>query len=110
MLQWIAKIYCNPTALFMANGILSEPFPITNGARQGCPLSPLLLSLSLEPFFCQVRLNPDITWLTVGGVQHKIPAYTDYMLLSMTIPAVSLPNLLQEIQTLWGTLQLEDTF
>lgn len=50
ILNWISKIYSNPTAHVKANGVLSDPFPITNGTRQGSPLSPLLFALSLEIF------------------------------------------------------------
>lgn len=50
MLNWISRIYSNPTAQTKANGIFSEHFSITNGTRQGCSLSPLLFALLLEPF------------------------------------------------------------
>lgn len=36
--------------------------------------------------------------LTVGKIQHKISAYADDMLLSLTNPLVSLPNLLREFE------------
>lgn len=79
MLSWISKIYSNPTAQVKVNGILSEPFSITNGTRQRCPLYPFFFfALSLEPLLYKIYLNPDITGLNVGGVQYK--AHTDYML------------------------------
>lgn len=58
--KWIATAYTSPTARVRANDVLSDQFPITNRTRQGCPLSPLLFALSLEPFLGHMRLNPDI--------------------------------------------------
>lgn len=103
MLNWINKIYSNPTAQVKAHGLLSNPFPITNGTRQECPLSPLLFARSLETFLCKIRLNPDIQGLPVGDTQCKISAYADDVLFSLTNPTISLPNLLKEFDT-YGTL------
>lgn len=99
MLQWITKLYSNPTAQVKANGILLDPFPIYNGTRQGCPLSPLLFALSLEPFLCAIQLNPDNSGVQVGNRQHKISAYADDLLYSLTNPSVSLPNFVHEFDT-----------
>lgn len=76
--------------------MISDSFPITNGTGQGCPLSPLLFALSLEPFLGHVRLNPNISGIQIGQTQHKVSAYADDLMLSLTNPTVSLPNLLQE--------------
>lgn len=72
MLNCISSIYPNPTSQIRANGVLSKPFTITNGMRQGCPLSPLLFALSLEPFLCKIRLHPVITGINVGNSQQIV--------------------------------------
>lgn len=57
MFNCITKIYSNPMAQVKANGVLSDPFSITNGTRQRCPFSPLLFALLLEPFLCWGAFN-----------------------------------------------------
>lgn len=99
MLNWISSVYADPTARVRVNGVLSDPFLIRNGTRQGCPLSPLLFALSLEPFLRTVHAHPDITGVTMGETQQKIAAYADDMMFTLTNPVVSVPNLLQEFRT-----------
>lgn len=99
MMKWIGNIYSIPSAQVKVNGILSSPFPIRNGTRQGCPLSPLLFALSLEPFLRKIRSNPDISGLQVGNINCKNSAYADDLLFSLTNPKISLPNLMREFKT-----------
>lgn len=99
MQRWIARIYSNPTAQVKANGTLSDPLLISNGTRQGCPLSPLLFALSLEPFLCKIRLNPDMQGIRCGDTQHKISAYAVDMLFTLTSPIISIRNFLREFDT-----------
>lgn len=65
MLNWISAIYTTPSAKVRVNGVTSNTFAITNGTRQGCPLS-------LEPFLCHVRLNSDITWVSINQTQQSL--------------------------------------
>ncbi len=37
------------------NGCLTRPFAVTRGIRQGCPLSGLLYSISIEPLLSHLR-------------------------------------------------------
>lgn len=58
MLLWILSIYTSPAAQVKVNGMMSSLFKVTNGTRQGCPLSPLLFALSLEPSSLQDQAKP----------------------------------------------------
>ena len=49
LLEWIRLLYSATVARLEINGTISEPFPLTRGTRQGCPLSPLLFQLLMEP-------------------------------------------------------------
>ena len=47
--KWISILYHNPQAVVQVNGRRSGAFAIEQSVRQGCPLSPLLYVLALEP-------------------------------------------------------------
>ena len=48
-LKWVKLFYSNLSAVVTVNGFLSCPFKLTQGLRQGDPLSPLLYNLAFEP-------------------------------------------------------------
>uniref|UniRef100_A0A8C5QB08 Reverse transcriptase domain-containing protein n=1 Tax=Leptobrachium leishanense TaxID=445787 RepID=A0A8C5QB08_9ANUR len=103
MILWIWALYTHPSARINVNGVLSASFPISNGTRQGCPLSPLLFALSLEPFLKAVRYAPDIAGLRVGNTEHRLTAYADDLLFFVRSPKVTLPTLLHMFAD-YGTL------
>ena len=47
-LNIIKAIYERPTANIILNGQKLRAFPLRSGARQGCPLSPLLFNIVLK--------------------------------------------------------------
>lgn len=66
LLSCVMALYSSPSAQIKLNGQLSCPFLIHNGTRQGCPMSPLLYILSMEPLGVALRRNEYDRGLKVG--------------------------------------------
>ena len=54
-LKIIKATYDKPTANSILNGEKLKAFPLKSGARQGCPLSPLLFNIVLEVLTTAIR-------------------------------------------------------
>ena len=65
--KWISMMYHNPQAVVQVNGRCSKAFMIKRSVRQGCPLSPLLYILAVEPLLCRLRDE------RARAAQHRIP-------------------------------------
>lgn len=98
MRSYIRALYSNPTARVCVNGHLSNAFHLQNGTRQGCTLSPLLFVLRLEPILNKIRLNSDIKGIEIQNHTYKVAAFADDMLLFLSEPHISIPNLVQDLE------------
>ena len=58
----------------MINGVLSSPFQIRRGVRQGDPLSCPVFNLAIEPLACLLRNDPNLRGLQIPGLAEKIIA------------------------------------
>lgn len=52
---WVRLLYERPRIKVKIKNICSESFSLTRGTRQGCPLSPLLFALVMEPLAISIR-------------------------------------------------------
>ena len=76
------KLLCtNPSARVKTGALLSEAIPINRGTRQGCPLSPLLFSLAVDPLTHKLRQAGEEWGITLGDGLHAISLYADDLLL-----------------------------
>lgn len=96
-IQAIRSIYSKQSAKILINGDVSEQICIEKGTRQGCPLSPLLFILSLEPLLRGIRRNLEIKGLHIKNQQYKIQAYADDLVFILEDPTLSGPNLINEL-------------
>jgi len=98
--SWVSLLYKNPRAAVMTNGMTSSFFTVSRGTRQGCPLSPLLFTIVLEPLAIMIRANSNIMGVrgVEEGIEHKLMLYADDILLLSRDPLKSLPPLMSTIQ------------
>ena len=73
----IQVLYQDIESVLKINGGLSAPFKVCRGVRQGCPLSGMLYSLSIEPMLCKIRENIDGLFLNGFKRNHILSAYAD---------------------------------
>uniref|UniRef100_A0A803JYV6 Reverse transcriptase domain-containing protein n=1 Tax=Xenopus tropicalis TaxID=8364 RepID=A0A803JYV6_XENTR len=93
-IKWVGMLYEAPTARVNVNRCLSPEFSLSRGTRQGCPLSPLIFALAIEPLAILVRHSPGITGLKLGAVEERISLYADDVLLYLDSPGASLQTVL----------------
>lgn len=91
--KWIQILYTSPLSAVITNGYRSDNFSIERGSRQGCPLSPLLFALAMEPLATAIRKDAAIEGLCLNNSQHKISLYADDVLIFLNSPAHSNPRL-----------------
>ena len=65
-LNIIKAIYDKPRAKIILNGEKLKAFPLRSGARQGCPLSPLLFNIALEILATAIREEKEIKGIQIG--------------------------------------------
>ena len=76
-LNIIKAIYDKPTANVILNGEKLKPFPLRSGARQGCPLSPLLFHIVLEDLATAIRDKKEIKGIQIGKEEVKLSLFAD---------------------------------
>ena len=55
----------------MVNGVLSSPFKVSRGVRQGDPMSCLLFDIAIEPLANMLRLS-NLKGFEIPGVENKL--------------------------------------
>lgn len=70
--SWIKILYTSPQAFIRTNSIISKCFPLFRGTRQGCPLSPLLFDVAIEPLAIMLRNAAGLAGIHREGLDHKL--------------------------------------
>ena len=71
-------MYHNPQAVVQANGKRSRAFVNKRSAQQGCPLSPFLYVLALEPLLRDEGTNPALCGVPFAGPHTaRVSAFAD---------------------------------
>lgn len=80
---------------------MSTYFSLYRSTWQGCPLSPTLFAIALEPVAEALRIPPNIKGLLVSWLEVKVALYVDDLLLFFLIDVGS---------SLQGALQILNSF
>lgn len=97
LLKWIELLYTKPTARVMTNNNLSSPITSERSTHQGCPLSPLLFILAIEPLAMFIRAEANLSGITIGDHEHRISLYADDVILFLSDFSNSVQTLLHLI-------------
>ena len=101
-ISWVKLLYDAPRARVCTNACLSDPFPLERGTRQGCPLSPGLFALAIEPLAALIRADEEIRGIRVGSLHEKISLYADDALLYLADSSASLGKALAQFDRFAG--------
>ena len=96
-LNIIKAIYDKPAANIVLNGEKLNPFPLSSGARQGCPLSAQLFNIVLEGLATAIREEKEIKGIQIGKEEVKLSLFADDMIVYIENPKDATRKLLQLI-------------
>ena len=96
-LNIIKAIYDKPTTSIVLSGEKLKAFPLRSGARQGCPLSPLLFNIVLEVLATAVREGKEIKGIQIGKEEVKLSLFANDMILYIVNPKDATRKLLELI-------------
>lgn len=91
-------LYNSPTAKVKINGELSDAFKLERSTRQGCPLSPLLFAIFIEPLAERIRQNGNIKGINITGSEQKLALLADDILVYLSKPTESLMELMSVLK------------
>uniref|UniRef100_A0A3P9PAD4 Reverse transcriptase domain-containing protein n=1 Tax=Poecilia reticulata TaxID=8081 RepID=A0A3P9PAD4_POERE len=77
--------------------INSSFLPLSHGTQQGCPLSPLLFDIAIEPLAIMIRNSANLTGVQRGGHVNKLSFYSDDLLF-LSKPSTTIPIALNLIE------------
>lgn len=80
--NWVQLFYHGASSLVSVNAFISDFFLLTQGVRQGCPISPLLYVLVVEVLACNVRAHPNISGICLPGLVTPLPTISAQIMLS----------------------------
>lgn len=98
-MTFLSGMYASPTAKIITPTFTTNNFSLKKGTRQGCPLSPLLFNIALEPFSRHLLNHSDLHGIKIGSQEIRTALFADDMLLFTT-------ELKQDLSTLKNNLEL----
>lgn len=83
----INTMYTTPAARLVAARLLSDEFRLHKGTRQGCPLSPLLFNIALEPLSRYLSHIAPLHGINIGKHELRTSLFADDVLIFSANPS-----------------------
>ncbi|XP_042149472.1 uncharacterized protein LOC120842752, partial [Ixodes scapularis] len=77
ILDGLKMVYANCSMSIIVNKNVSESVQVRSSVRQGCPLSPLLFAIYLEPFCLKLINSDSIRGFRLHSCEVKVLSYAD---------------------------------
>ncbi|KAM7285964.1 hypothetical protein ISCGN_032849 [Ixodes scapularis] len=77
LLRYVQLCYRDISTRLIVNGNKTAPISVSRSVRQGCPLSPILFALYLEPLCRAIVRDASISGLVLSSGSLKLLAYAD---------------------------------
>ena len=94
IINTLKALYDKPSARLKINGELTDSFMLEISTRQGCPLSPILFAIFIEPLAQWIRQNNKITGMNMAAGEQKLALFADDVLVTLSNPNESLQALM----------------
>lgn len=104
--KWLDITYQEKVATVMMEGQGSEKIKSHKELRQGCPLSPLIYNLGLEPLAIAIKAIRAINGVQFQGLELKLSLHADDVLCYLGNPLQSLSSLQTLIGEFWHDIGL----
>lgn len=98
----ITLLYSLPSARIRINGVITALIPISLGTMQGCPLSPQLFAIAMEPLAARLRQHHARRGLAFIPQVVLVSLYADDIILYVKNPSDNLEPLIREFVCFGG--------
>lgn len=102
--EFLKQMYKAPSARIIMPGQISRLIKLHRGTGQGCPLSPLLFNLALEPLARYILQSKDINGIKIRNEEIKIALFADDVLMFISNPDSAL-TVIQDTLEKFGSFQ-----
>ena len=102
-INWIKTFYGKVSSTIINNGWTSKYFNITQGVRQGCPLSPYLFVICAEILSLALRHDNSIKGIPISTNESKFVQYADDTNITITASKESLKQTVKRIGSIRNT-------